>query len=133
MNFQEKYGKILLPLITPYKGKDQEVDYERYAELIEYLIRNDLCDSFIVTGTTGEASLLTFEERAKLMETAVKASAGRKPVIAGTGCASTKETIALTQVAESLGIELCMVVCPFYNKPTQEGIYLHFKAIAENT
>lgn len=133
MKLEEKYGQILLPLITPYKGENQDVDYERYAELIEYLIENDLCDSFIVTGTTGEASLLTFDERVKLMEVAVKANAGRKPIIAGTGCASTKETIALTREAEKLGIELCMVVCPFYNKPTQEGIYLHFKAVAEST
>lgn len=131
MSFVEKYGKILLPLITPYK-ENEEVDYEKYAELIEYLIKNDLCDSLIVTGTTGEASLLTFDERVKLMETAVKASAGRKPVIAGTGCASTKETIALTKEAERLGIELCLVVCPFYNKPTQEGLYLHYKTLAEN-
>lgn len=132
MTFVEKYGKILLPLITPYK-ENEEVDYEKYAELIEYLIKNDLCDSLIVTGTTGEASLLTFDERVKLMQTAVKASAGRKPVIAGTGCASTKETIALTKEAEKLGIELCLVVCPFYNKPTQEGLYLHYKALAEST
>ena len=131
MTFVEKYGKILLPLITPYK-ENEEVDYEKYAELIEYLIQKDLCDSLIVTGTTGEASLLTFDERVKLMQTAVKASAGRKPVIAGTGCASTKETIALTKEAEKLGIELCLIVCPFYNKPTQEGLYLHYKHIAES-
>ncbi len=130
--FVAKYGRILLPLITPY-DKDENVDYDKYAELIEYLIKNDLCDSFIVTGTTGEASLLTFDERVKLMETAVKAAAGRKPVIAGTGCASTKETIALTNKAYDLGIETCLVVCPFYNKPTQEGLYLHFKTLAENT
>lgn len=79
------------------------------------------------------ASLLTFDERVKLFETAVKASAGRKPVIAGTGCASTKETIALTNKAYDLGIELALIVCPFYNKPTQEGLYLHYKTIAENT
>ena len=90
MKFQEKYGQILLPLITPY-DENENVDYDRYAELIEYLIKNDLCDSLIVT------SLLPFDERVKLMETAVKAAAGRKPVIAGTGCASTKETIALTK------------------------------------
>ena len=87
--FTKKYGKILLPLVTPYDA-NEEIDYGKYEELIEYLIKNDLCDSFIVTGTTGEASLLRFEERVKLMETAVKAAAGRKPVIAGTGCASTK-------------------------------------------
>ena len=126
MDFQKKYGKILLPLITPY-DENEEIDYGKYAELIEYVITNDLCDCFIVTGTTGEASLLTFDERVKLFETAVKASAGRKPVIAGTGCASTKETIALTNKAYDLGIELALIVCPFYNKPTQEGLYLHYK------
>jgi len=131
MSFVEKYGRILLPLITPYR-ENEEIDYEKYAQLIEYLIEKDLCDSLIVTGTTGEASLLTFAERVKLMETAVKTAAGRKPVIAGTGCASTKETIALTKEAEALGIPLCLVVCPFYNKPTQEGLYLHYKALAES-
>lgn len=131
MSFEEKYGQILLPLITPY-DENEEVNYENYAKLIDYVIEKDLCDSLIVTGTTGEASLLTFEERVKLMQTAVKAAAGRKPVIAGTGCASTKETIALTKEAQKLGIELCLIVCPFYNKPTQEGIYLHFKKIAES-
>lgn len=130
MTFKEKYGQILLPLITPY-DENEDVDYDRYEELINYLIKEDMCDSLIVTGTTGEASLLTFDERVKLMETAVRASAGRKPVIAGTGCASTKETIALTKEAAKLGIEVCMIVVPFYNKPTQEGIYNHYKAIAQ--
>lgn len=132
MTFLEKYGQILLPLITPYNEKE-EVAYDKYEELIHYLIENDLCDSFIVTGTTGEASLCTFEERVKLMETAFRAAKGRKPVIAGTGCASTRETIALTKEAERIGIDLCLVVVPFYNKPTQEGIYNHYKAIAEST
>lgn len=131
MTISIRYGKILLPLITPYK-ENEEVDYEKYEELIEYLIKHDMCDSLIVTGTTGEASLLTFDERVNLMKTALKASAGRKPIIAGTGCASTKETIALTKKAEELGIELCLIVCPFYNKPTQEGMYLHYKNIAES-
>ncbi len=127
--FVAKYGQILLPLITPYDEKEA-VKYDTYAELIAYLEKNDLCDSFIVTGTTGEACLLSFDERVKLMETAVKA-AKEKPVIAGTGCASTVETIALTKKAAELGIKTCLIVCPFYNKPTQEGLYLHFKAVAE--
>ncbi|WHH58018.1 4-hydroxy-tetrahydrodipicolinate synthase [Petroclostridium sp. X23] len=129
--FTAKYGQILLPLVTPFDDQE-EVNYAVFEELIEYLIKNDLCDSLIVTGTTGEASLLTFDERVKLMETAVKVSAGRKPVIGGTGCASTKETIALTQKAEKLGIDLCMVVAPFYNKPTQQGIINHYKAVAKS-
>lgn len=130
--FAKKYGRILLPLITPY-NEDESVDYSRYAELIEYVIKNDLCDSLIVSGTTGEASLLTFAERAKLYELAVKTSAGRKPVIAGTGCASTVETIALTQAAEKAGVDLCMVVCPFYNKPTMAGVAEHYRAVAAST
>lgn len=130
--FVAKYGRILVPLITSY-GENEEVDYVQYEKLIDYIITNKLGDSLIVTGTTGEASLLTFDERVKLMETAINAAAGRMPVIAGTGCASTKETIALTQKAEELGIETCLVVVPFYNKPTQEGIYLHYKKLAENT
>ena len=130
--FVAKYGRILLPLITPY-NEDESINYDNYAELIDYLIKNDLCDSLIVTGTTGEASLCTFEERVKLFQTAVKAAAGRKPVIAGTGCASTKETIALTAEAVKAGIDTVLVVCPFYNKPTQEGIYLHYKKVAEST
>lgn len=132
MDFMKKYGKILLPLITPYK-ENEDVDYDKFSELIEYLIKNDLCDSLIVTGTTGEASLLTFDERVRLLETAVKAAGGRKPVIAGTGCASTKKTIALTNKAVELGVEVCLVVCPYYNKPTQEGIFLHYKNLAQNT
>jgi 4-hydroxy-tetrahydrodipicolinate synthase len=131
-NFLEKYGQILLPLITPFDEKE-EVNYPVYEELIEYLIKNNLCDSLIATGTTGEASLCTFDERVKLYETAIKAAKGRKPVIAGTGCASTKETIALTREAKARGIDLCLVVAPFYNKPTQRGLIDHYRAIAAAT
>lgn len=131
-DFIQKYGKVLIPVLTPYH-ENEEVNYEAYAELINYLIDSNSCDSIIVTGTTGEASLLSFEERVKLMETAVNTAAGRVPVIAGTGCASTKETILLTKEAEKLNIDLVMVVCPFYNKPTLDGVYEHYKAVAEST
>lgn len=127
--FTEKYGKILLPIVTPY-DRQENVDYQNFEKLLEYLIQNDLCDSIIVTGTTGEASLLSFEERAKLFRLAVEVSNGRKPVIAGTGCASTKETIALTREAKQAGIDLCLIVAPFYNKPTQDGLKLHYQKIA---
>lgn len=132
MDLKKYFGRILLPLITPYK-EDEEVDYDVYEHLIEYVITHDLCDSLIVTGTTGEACLLTFEERATLVETAVRVANKRKPVIAGTGCASTKETLALTKRAVDAGADACMIVAPFYNKPNQEGIYLHYSKIAENT
>lgn len=129
--FKKKYGQILLPLVTPY-NENEEVSYASYRQLITYLIKNDLCDSFIVTGTTGEASLLSFDERVNLIKTAVETAKVHKPVIAGTGCASTWETVKLTREAEKLGVDLCMIVVPFYNKPTQEGIYQHFKTIAES-
>ncbi len=132
MTKREKFGCVLLPLVTPYK-ENEEVDYDAYSALIERMIQDDLCDTFIVTGTTGEASLLTFDERVNLFKTAYKTVNGRKPVIAGTGCASTKETIALTKAAEAIGIETCLIVAPFYNKPDQEGLYNHYKAIAEST
>ena len=131
MDLRKYYGRILLPLVTPYK-ENEEVDYKVWEELIEYVIEHDLCDSLIVTGTTGEASLLTFEERIALIEIAVKVSRKRKPVIAGTGCASTKETIALSLQAQAAGADTCMIVAPFYNKPNQEGIYLHYSKIAES-
>ena len=130
--FVRRYGKILLPLITPYR-EDERVDNDQYGRLIEYLLEKDLCDSFIVTGTTGEASLLTVQERVNLIKTALDTVKGRKPVIAGTGCASTQETLSLTQEAVRLGVETCMVVCPFYNKPTQQGIYMHFERLARQT
>ncbi|MBK5242944.1 4-hydroxy-tetrahydrodipicolinate synthase [Clostridium sp.] len=132
MTKREKFGKILIPMITPYK-KNEEVNYETYAKLVEYLISHKCCDSLIVTGTTGEASLLTFAERVKLMKVAFETAEGRVPVIAGVGCASTCETIALTKEAEEIGYDTVMVVVPFYNKPTQEGVYQHFKKVAEST
>lgn len=129
--FTAKYGKVLVPVLTPYLD-NEEVNYDAYRDLINYLIDNKLCDSIIVTGTTGEASLLTFDERVNLMKTAYETANGRIPVIAGTGCASTKETIALSKEAEKIGIDLCMIVAPFYNKPTMEGVYEHYKAVAES-
>jgi len=130
--FNEKFGRIIIPVLTPY-DETEAVAYDPYGGLIEYLIEKDLCDTLLVTGTTGEASLLTLEERRKLTETAVKAAAGRKPVIAGTGCASTRETVAMTQMAVEAGVDTVMIVTPFYNKPTQEGLYLHYKTVAEST
>ena len=126
------FGRILLPLVTPF-DQHEEVDYAKYKELAEYVIAKDFCDTLIVTGTTGEFNTLTIDERAKLLETAVKAAAGRVPVIAGVGCASTRETIALAQKAERLGATSVMVVAPYYCKPTQEAVYEHFKFVHDAT
>lgn len=127
---KKDFGKVLLPIITPFK-ENEEVDYEVFKELLNYLIENDCFDTLIVTGTTGEFNTLTFEERVNLFEIAVKVLNGKKPIIAGTGCGSTRETIALTKAAKSLGIDTCMIVAPFYCKPTQEAIKEHYLAIAD--
>ncbi len=125
-----KYGQILLPFVTPF-DKDENVNYEAYAKLVDYAIARNYADSIVVTGTTGEFNTLTFEERVKLLETAIKANKGRKPIIAGTGCASTRETIALTKKAQELGADMCLIVGPYYCKPTQDAVLRHYTRIAE--
>lgn len=133
MNISNRgFGRISIPMITPYK-ENEEIDLQAYAQIIDYVITHDMCDSIISTGTTGEASLVTFDERVQLYKTAVKAAAGRCKVICGTGCASTKETVALTKEAVAAGADFCLIVAPFYNKPDQEGIYNHYWRIAEET
>ncbi len=126
------YGRILLPLVTPF-DRNEEVDYEKYAQLIEYVIANKYCDSLIVTGTTGEFNTLTVDERAMLLKTALKAAAGKVPIIAGVGCASTRETVALAQKAEKMGADCIMIVAPFYCKPTQDAVYEHFRIVHDAT
>ena len=126
------FGRISIPLVTPFK-KNEEVNYEVYAQLIDYVITHKCGDSLISTGTTGEASALTFDERVKLFETAKKAIDGRCTLICGTGCASTYETIKLTKEAVRIGADYCLIVAPFYCKPDQEGIFNHYWKIAEET
>jgi 4-hydroxy-tetrahydrodipicolinate synthase len=126
------YGRILLPLVTPF-DRNEEVDYEKYAQLIEYVIAKKYCDSLIVTGTTGEFNTLTVDERAMLLKTALKAAAGKVPIIAGVGCASTRETVALAQKAEKMGADCIMIVAPFYCKPTQDAVYEHFRIVHDAT
>lgn len=125
-------GRIAIPLVTPY-DKNEDINLDVYSKLINYVIENGMCDSIISTGTTGEAYFLTFDEKLALYETALKTADGRCVVMCGTGCASTKETIALTKKAMSLGIEYFMIVAPFYSKPDQEGLFNHYWRIAEET
>ncbi len=127
-----KFGRVLLPFITPFKA-NEEVDHETYAKLINYAIDRGLLDTVICTGTTGEFSALTFNERVELYKTAVKAVNGRCPIIAGTGCGSTKETVELTNAAVAAGIKTVMIVGPYYCKPTQQGIYEHYMRVANET
>ncbi|MFN3813778.1 MAG: 4-hydroxy-tetrahydrodipicolinate synthase [Aquificaceae bacterium] len=118
----------MVALITPFK--DGEVDYPKLEELIEFHIRNQT-DAIVICGTTGESATLTFEEHEKAVEHTVKHAKGRIKIIAGTGANATHEAVELTYHAKHVGADACLLVAPYYNKPTQEGIYRHFKTIAE--
>ena len=128
---KEKYGKVLTPLVTPFK-EDQSVDYAAAVSIAEKLIEDNMADSIILTGTTGEFFTMSFEERVKLFKVIKDAVGNKIPLMAGVGCASTIETVALAKKAEELGFEIMMVVSPYYTKPTQKELYNHFKKVAES-
>ncbi len=128
---KEKYGKILTPMVTPFK-EDQSVDYGAAVSIAEKLIADQQADSIILTGTTGEFFTMSFEERVKLFKVIKDAVGNKIPLMAGVGCASTIETIALAKKAEEIGFEIMMVVSPYYTKPTQKELYNHFKKVAES-
>lgn len=119
----------LVALVTPM-CEDGSLDWERYRALIEFHIGQQT-DALVVVGTTGESPTVDFEEHHQLIEVAVQTARGRIPVIAGTGANSTREAIDLTAGAKQAGADACLLVAPYYNKPGQEGLYLHFKAVAE--
>lgn len=128
---KEKYGKILVPLVTPFK-EDQSVDYDAAIIIAKKLIDDNKADSIILSGTTGEFFTMSFEERVKLFKVIKDAVGNKIPLMAGVGCASTIETMALAKKAEELGFEIMMVVSPYYSKPTQKELYNHFKKVAES-
>ena len=119
----------LVALITPMKV-DGTLDSVKLDELIEFHL-NAGTHGIVAVGTTGESATLDYEEHANVIRQVVATVAGRVPVIAGTGANSTHEAIDLTQRAKEAGADACLLVTPYYNKPTQEGLYQHFKAIAE--
>ena len=119
----------LVALVTPMH-EDGSLDWDRYRALIEFHIANQT-DGLVVVGTTGESPTVDFDEHCKLIEVAVQTAQGRLPVIAGTGANSTREAVELTASAKKAGADACLLVAPYYNKPGQEGLYLHFKAVAE--
>jgi 4-hydroxy-tetrahydrodipicolinate synthase len=109
---------------------DEAIDTKAFSNLIEFQIRNGT-DAIVAVGTTGESATLDHAEHCDVIRFVVEKVAGRVPVIAGTGANSTREAIDLTQCALEAGANACLLVTPYYNKPTQEGLYQHFKAIAE--
>lgn len=121
----------LVALITPM-NQDGSINYEQLHDLIDWHIENGT-DGIVAVGTTGESATLPVEEHLAVIEATVKHVSKRIPVIAGTGANNTVEAIALSKAAEQAGADYTLSVVPYYNKPSQEGIYQHFKAIAEAT
>ena len=119
----------IVALITPFRNN--KLDEECYISLIHHHIKNDT-SGLVPAGTTGESPTLSHEEHERVIELCVKESKGKIPVIAGTGSNSTDEAIKLTKYAEKIGADAALVVTPYYNRPTQEGLYQHFKSINDN-
>ena len=117
-------------LITPFK--DNNLDEESYIKLINFHLENNT-NGLVPAGTTGESPTLNHREHEKVIELCIKEAKGKIPVIAGTGSNSTEEAVALTKHAEKAGADGALVVTPYYNKPTQEGLYQHYKTINDNT
>ena len=119
----------IVALITPFKNN--RLDEDCYISLIHYHLKNGT-SGLVPAGTTGESPTLNHKEHERVIELCVKESKGKIPVIAGTGSNSTDEAISLTKYAEKIGANAALLVTPYYNKPTQEGLYQHFKAINDN-
>ncbi len=125
------FGRVLTAMITPF-NKDMAVDYNVARKLARHLTQSG-SDGLVVCGTTGESPTLTKEEKIELFRVVVEEVGGKAVVIAGTGGNNTASSIELTQTAERLGVDGVMLVCPYYNKPSQEGLYQHFKEVASST
>ncbi|GBF34190.1 4-hydroxy-tetrahydrodipicolinate synthase [Desulfocucumis palustris] len=125
------FGRVLTAMITPFT-RDLAVDYSVARKLARHLVQSG-SDGLVVCGTTGESPTLTRDEKLELFKIVVDEVGGEATVIAGTGSNSTIPSIELTQAAEKVGVDGVMLVCPYYNKPSQEGLYQHFSAIAKST
>lgn len=119
----------IVALVTPMH-EDGSLDWESLDSLLDFHLQNGT-NAIVAVGTTGESATLDPAEHCKVIEYVVKKIAGRIPVIAGTGANSTTEAIELTQAAKNIGADACLLVAPYYNKPTQQGLYLHHRKVAE--
>lgn len=125
-----KYRGLYTAIVTPFKNN--QIDTEALKALVEAQIAGGV-DGIVPVGTTGESPTLSHSEHMEVIRLAIEYAAGRCQVIAGTGSNSTDEAIAMTKEAEAMGADGTLQVCPYYNKPSQEGVYRHFKAVADNT
>lgn len=126
-----RFGRVLTAMVTPF-GADGEIDFDMAAELANHLVDNG-SDGIVVSGTTGESPTLSHDEDAALAKCIVEAVGGRAAVVAGAGTNATNESQKLTRNAEKAGVDGIMLVVPYYNNPPQEGLYRHFKTVAEST
>ncbi len=125
-----KYQGLYTAIVTPFKN--DKVDFDAFQTLIEAQIAGGV-DGIVPVGTTGESPTLTHEEHMEVIRRAAEFAAGRCQVIAGTGSNATYEAVEMTKEAADMGVDGTLQVCPYYNKPSQEGVYRHFKAIADST
>ncbi|MFJ8243922.1 4-hydroxy-tetrahydrodipicolinate synthase [Peribacillus asahii] len=125
------FGKVVTAMVTPFDIKGN-VDFQKTTTLVNYLLNNGT-DALVLSGTTGESPTLSSEEKIALLRHVVKVAEKRVPIIIGTGSNNTYASIELTKKAEQNGADAIMLVAPYYNKTNQEGLYQHFKAIAEST
>lgn len=125
------FGRVLTAMVTPF-NPDLSINYNQAQKLARYLVENG-SDGLVVCGTTGESPTLNKEEKVSLFKAIVEEVGGKATVIAGTGSYDTEASITLTKEAEKVGCDGVMLVAPYYNKPSQEGLYRHFRKIAEST
>jgi 4-hydroxy-tetrahydrodipicolinate synthase len=125
------FSGTIVALVTPFK-KNGNINFGKIKELVEFHLKKGT-DGIVPCGTTGESPTISNEEKLKIFDTIVKTNNGKIPIIAGTGNYDTHETIELTKRAKSMGANAALVITPYYNKPTQEGLYRHFMTVADKT
>jgi len=127
---RNEFGRVLTAMVTPF-NKNLEVNIDQARKLARHLVQSG-SDGLVIAGTTGESPTLSKEEKIELFRAVVEEVGGKAAVVAGTGGNSTAESIAVTRAAQKVGVDAVMLVAPYYNKPPQEGLYRHFKAVAES-
>jgi len=123
---------VIVPLVTPFHDDmSMSIDWDGLRRLVDFYIEDFGCDGLVPCGTTGESPTLSHQEHEDVIRVVTEHTAGRVPVIAGAGSNSTREAVALTRAAKAAGVDATLQVCPYYNKPSQDGIFNHFRAIGE--